>query len=85
MTFEAKVTGSTDMGNVSHRVPSIHPMLKIAPPDVPLHTTEFCRYAASEEADRGVVDGSKALAMTAIDFLSDAALREAVRVAFEER
>jgi hypothetical protein len=70
------------MGNVSHQVPSIHPMLKIAPPDVPLHTVEFCRWAASDAADQGVIDGSKALAMTAIDFLSDPALREAVRVAF---
>jgi amidohydrolase len=80
--YEARVTGSTDMGNVSHQVPSIHPMLKIAPPDVPLHTVEFCRWAASDAADQGVIDGSKALAMTAIDFLSDPALREAVRVAF---
>ncbi len=78
-----KITGSTDMGNVSHLVPSIHPMLRIAPPDVPLHTQEFCRWAASEEADRGVLDGAKAMAMTAIDYLSDPALQQAVRVAFE--
>jgi amidohydrolase len=78
-----KVTGSTDMGNVSHLVPSIHPMLQIAPPDVPLHTQEFCRWAASDRADRGVLDGAKAMAMTAIDFLSDPALQEAVRAAFE--
>ncbi|MEM9024690.1 MAG: M20/M25/M40 family metallo-hydrolase, partial [Bacteroidota bacterium] len=33
---EAKAfgAGSTDMGNVSHRVPSIHPMLTVAPPNV---------------------------------------------------
>ncbi len=80
-----KITGSTDMGNVSQLVPSIHPMLQIAPPDVPLHTTEFCRFAGSESGDRGVVDGAKLLAMTAIDYYSDAALRDAVRVAFETR
>ncbi len=82
VSFETKVTGSTDMGNVSHQVPSIHPMLKISPPDVPLHTVEFCRWAGSESGDLGAVDGAKALSMTAIDFLSDPALREAVRVAF---
>lgn len=82
VSFETVVTGSTDMGNVSHLVPSIHPMLKIAPPDVPLHTVEFCRWAASEDADRGVVDGAKAMAMTAIDYLSNPTLREAVKTAF---
>lgn len=77
-----RVTGSTDMGNVSHLVPSIHPMLQIAPPDVPLHTVEFCKWAGSERGDRGVLDGAKAMAMTAIDYLADADLRDAVRAAF---
>lgn len=77
-----RVTGSTDMGNVSHLVPSIHPMLQIAPPDVPLHTVEFCKWAGSERGDRGVLDGAKAMAMTAIDYLADADLREAVRASF---
>ncbi len=30
--------GSTDMGNVSHVVPSIHPMIKVAPDGVAIHT-----------------------------------------------
>ncbi len=61
--------GSTDMGNVSHRVPSIHPMLGIAPIEVPIHNAEFARYAASPAGDKAVLDGAKALAMTALDFL----------------
>ena len=77
-----KVTGSTDMGNVSHLVPSIHPMLQIAPPDVPLHTQEFCQWAGSERGDLGVLDGAKVLAMTAVDYFADAAVREAVHGAF---
>ncbi len=35
--------GSTDMGNVSHRVPSIHPMLAVAPMNVIIHNAEFAR------------------------------------------
>ena len=31
-------SGSTDMGNVSYAVPSIHPMIQVAPPGVPIHT-----------------------------------------------
>jgi amidohydrolase len=77
------LTGSTDMGNVSIRVPSIHPMLDIAPLGVSIHNPEFTRWAASERADRGTVDGAFALAATAADFLTDDALRAAVVADFE--
>ena len=55
------------MGNVSHRVPSIHPMISCAPPHVVIHNPEFAKYAGSETGDAAVLDGAKALAMTAID------------------
>jgi amidohydrolase len=61
------VVGSTDMGNVSHIVPSIHPMVAVAPRGVGIHTERFADYAASAEGDAGVMDGAKAMAMTAID------------------
>ncbi len=75
--------GSTDMGNVSRIVPSIHPSIAIAPVDVNGHSPEFAKYAASDSGKRAVIDGAKALAMTAIDVLGDAALREAMRLEFE--
>jgi amidohydrolase len=67
--------GSTDMGNVSHRVPSIHPMIACAPPNVVIHNPEFAKWAGSETGDKAVIDGAKALAMTAIDVMTDTALR----------
>ena len=76
------ISGSTDMGNVSKLVPSIHPMISIAPPHVALHTQEFATYAASPDGDRAVVDGAKALAMTAIDVLCAAGLLDAMRASF---
>ena len=79
------VPGSTDMGNVSKLVPAIHPMIAIAPPRVALHTTEFAEYAASESGQRGVLDGAKVLAMTAIDVLCEAGLLEAMRAAFADQ
>jgi len=63
--------GSTDMGNVSHRVPSIHPMLGVAPPGVIIHNPDFTRYAASEKGDQAVIDGAKSMAMTALDLMFD--------------
>lgn len=80
----ASVAGSTDMGNVSHRVPSIHPMIAAAPPHCTIHNAEFAKWAGSETGDLAALDGAKALAMTAIDFLTDSALRERVQVAFSE-
>ena len=43
-----RVVGSTDMGNVSYLAPSIHPMIKVAPDGVPIHTREFAEWAASK-------------------------------------
>jgi len=74
--------GSTDMGNVSHRLPSIHPMLGVAPAGVIIHNPEFTRYAASPAGDDAVIDGAKSLAMTALDLMADAAKLEAVRADF---
>lgn len=61
------VVGSTDMGNVSYHVPSIHPMIKVAPAHVSIHTPEFARYAVSAEGDAAVLDGAKVMAMTVVD------------------
>jgi len=74
--------GSTDMGNVSHRVPSIHPMFAVAPSDVIIHNPEFTRWAASDRADKAVLDGAKAMALTALELMADAALMERVKADF---
>lgn len=79
----AERTGSTDLGNVSVRVPSIHPLLAIAPPDVSIHNPAFTRWAASDRADAGTIDGAIGLATTAVDFLTDATLRLDVAEEFE--
>ncbi len=71
----ASGAGSTDMGNISHRVPSIHPMIACAPRHVVIHNPEFAKWAASEMGDKACLDGAKAMAMTTIDYLTDEALR----------
>ena len=63
-----RVVGSTDMGNVSHLVPSIHPMIASAPTGTSIHTKQFAQFARSPMADQAVLDGAKAMAMTAIDY-----------------
>jgi amidohydrolase len=76
------VVGSTDMGNVSYLVPSIHPMLRVAPTGVPIHSPEFARYAGGEEGDRAVVDGAKTLAMTIVDLWLTPGLLDDARAEF---
>ena len=78
------IAGSTDMGNVSKLVPAIHPMIAAAPRGVPLHSVDFARYAGAEDGHRAVIDGAKALAMTALDVLANPGLVTAMQAAFAE-
>ena len=79
------VVGSTDMGNVSYLVPSIHPMIQVAPLGVPIHTIDFATWAVGAEGDRAVLDGAKAMAMTVIDLWCRPGMMNDVRNAFAQR
>ena len=79
------VIGSTDMGNVSYLVPSIHPMIQVAPEGVAIHTVDFARWAASPDGDKAVIDGAKAMAMTVIDLWCAPGVMEAARASFALR
>jgi amidohydrolase len=78
-----QIQGSTDLGNLSYRLPSIHPMLAASPLEVTIHNAEFAKWSGSELGDAAAIDGAKALAMTAIDWFTDAALRRRARAAFD--
>jgi len=62
--------GSTDCGNVSQRLPTIHPYIRISPDGVPGHSREFAEWARSPLARAGMLAGAKALALTALDLLA---------------
>ena len=68
--------GSTDMANVSHEVPTIHPYLQIAPRGTPGHSREFAAHAGGEDGDRMLPKAITVLAATAIDLIHDPALVE---------
>ncbi len=73
---------STDMANVSEVVPALHAMVKIAPPQIKHHTPEFALAAMSEAGVKGLLDGAKALAMTAADLMANPANLESARKEF---
>src|SRR5262249_44883187 len=62
--------GSTDCGNVSQAIPTIHPYIRISPDGVPGHSRDFAEWAKSPLARTGMVAAAKALAMTALDLVA---------------
>ena len=69
-------TGSTDMGNVSQALPSIHPTIGLGCYPVVNHQPEFAAYCATPVADQALYDGAVAMAWTAIDVAADGSLRD---------
>jgi len=66
--------GSTDMANVSHVVPTIHPYLAIAPRGTPGHSREFAAHAGGPDGDRMLPAAIRVLAATAVEMVRDPAL-----------
>ena len=76
--------GSSDMGNLSHYLPSLHPWISIVDPDIAGHTVEFREATTSERGRKTLIDAAKMLAMTAYDFLTRPELREQVARDFKK-
>jgi len=81
---EEEGIGSTDMGNVSQVVPSIHPHIAIAEKDVVPHSLEFLKAAGSTRGKETAVLSAKVLAMTALDIMTREELLKKIKEEFEE-
>jgi amidohydrolase len=68
--------GSTDMANVSHEVPTIHPYLRIAPRGTPGHSRELAAHAGGPDGDAMLPKAIRILAGTALDLVADPSLVE---------
>ncbi|MFH8470820.1 M20 family metallopeptidase [Streptomyces sp. NPDC017991] len=80
--YPDKMFGSTDMGNVSLRIPALHPMLSFnLPPEDGNHTAAFAAAAGGPEGDRFVRDAGLAMALT----IADVAQSESVRARLLQR
>jgi len=71
-----RVAGSTDMGNVSLALPSIHPSIAIDSLPAVNHQPEFTAHCVTQAGDKAVLDGAIAMAWTAIDAATDERLRD---------
>lgn len=74
---EDRGAGSTDFGNVSHRVPAICAYLGICGPESGWHSKAVADATITERGHAAIRDGAKGIAMTALDVLFDEALRNA--------
>ncbi|MEV7776424.1 M20 family metallopeptidase [Kitasatospora sp. NPDC086791] len=81
----AMPTGSTDMGNVSRVLPSVHPSIGIDSGDAVNHQPEFARACVTPAADRALLQASVALAWTAAQAAEDDQARERLLTAHAAR
>jgi metal-dependent amidase/aminoacylase/carboxypeptidase family protein len=75
--------GSSDMGNVSQVVPTIHPYLAVAAAGTGLHTSEFARQTTGPRAQRALRLGIRTLAAVVLDLITQRGLVQEARAAFE--
>lgn len=80
----AKSIGSTDAGNVSQVVPTIHPTLKICDEPITIHTEEFKQAAISQVGDQAILDGAQILAAIGVRLLTEKRLLEDIKKEFEQ-
>ena len=66
--------GSTDTGNVSHVVPTIHPHIKIGSRNLVGHTHRFREAAASLQGDQALIKGAKIMALMGLEIIKNQTL-----------
>ena len=76
--------GSSDIGNVSHEVPTIHPYIGISETEINGHSKDFAAASISEYGQERMLVAAKALAMTAIDVFTKPELLEKAKGEFDK-
>lgn len=84
-TDERDGLGSTDTGNISQVVPTIHPYIKIGPDDLVGHTVAFREAAASPQGNQALITGAKGLALIGFQLLTEPELLAKAKQEHAER
>lgn len=77
--------GSTDFGNVSHKVPSLYIYAATAPKGSSLHTREFTKLSITPAAHQSTLNAVKAMALTGLDLLIEPAVVKEIKTEFSEK
>ncbi|MGX1265627.1 amidohydrolase [Rossellomorea marisflavi] len=84
-TSERDGLGSTDAGNISQVVPTIHPYIQIGPESLVAHTDAFREAAKSPKGDEALILGAKGLALTALRLVTDSDVLAEIKEEFTRR
>lgn len=76
--------GSSDVGNVSYRCPTIQPLLSISDTFYALHTAQFREETGKPAAHAAVADGAELIAELVYRTLTDAEFRKSVQDSYLE-
>lgn len=76
-----KNKGSSDIGNVSQVVPTIHPHVPIGH-GLHIHSDDFARATVSEKGKEAVIEGAKTLAMTAAELAFSPEIQDKIKNEF---
>lgn len=79
-----KGLGSIDMGNVSYKVPAIHPYIGFGAEEATSHSVEFANGTVTDAGHEALIRGVKALSFTGYDLLTDHELLSAITLEFLE-
>lgn len=82
---EREGLGSTDTGNISQVVPTIHPYIKIGSSELVAHTVPFREAAASQKGDEALLTGAKGLALIGYRLLKEPAIIDEAKKELESR
>ena len=87
----SKLSGSTDMGNLTYALPGIHPMFNILnlrgedDKSMGLHTTAFAHAAAQSLGHVATLRAAKSLAMTGVECIVDEKFLKSVKREFNDQ
>ena len=75
--------GSSDIGNVTLKMPAIHAYMKITDENVVAHNAAFTKVTDTDQAHIAAIKAAKAMAATGLDIMKDAKFREEINAEFK--
>lgn len=81
---ELSGSGSSDVGNISQVVPTVHPCIKIGPTSLVAHTEEFAKSACSKSGDEGLITATKAIVSSTYEVFANPELLLEIKHEFEQ-
>ncbi len=79
---DGKAFGSSDIGAMSYRCPTLHPTLALTEEDIKIHTREFLGLVKGETAHRAILNGARVLALAGLNVFMKRDLAENIKQDF---